>query len=93
MKLSDMETFLSRITPASSSVSSEHSYCNMYKIFSTLPPRSKTTEEERKLIKEWGLNHPNADTNQRKELARSMGLTNQTVFRLVMYANKKNGEL
>ena len=54
------------------------------------PPRTKTTEEERKAVKEWGLRNPNADANQRKELAASLGLTKLTVDRLVVYANKSN---
>ena len=54
------------------------------------PPRTKTTEEERTAVKEWGLRNPNADANQRKDLAASLGLTKLTVDRLVVYANKNN---
>ena len=54
------------------------------------PPRTKTTDEERTAVKEWGLRNPNADPNQRKDLAASLGLTKLTVDRLVVYANKIN---
>ena len=52
------------------------------------PSRTKTTPEERRIIKEWTHNNPKPTRHQRKEFVESTGLAPQVVYRLSNYYSK-----
>ena len=55
------------------------------------PPRTVTTEEERRAIKGWSIKNPTASSEEKKSLALSLGLTHNTIHRLFSYATTLQG--
>jgi len=49
------------------------------------PPRSRTTQYEREAIRFWSSQHPNPILEEKKKLARSLGLSLMAVSRLLAY--------
>ena len=56
-------------------------------------PRSKTTEGERRAIKDWAARNPNASIDERRVLAARLGLAEKAVDRLFYYHRNNTKEV